>query len=36
MKKILVLLVLLLIVGGTAAWYLKRNGNAQITVQTTW
>src|SRR6266550_797711 len=35
MKKILLILVLLAIVGGTAAWYLKRNGNSQITLQTT-
>ncbi len=35
MKKILLVLVLLAIVGGTAAWYLKHNGNSQITLQTT-
>ena len=35
MKRILLVLVLLAIVGGTAAWYLKRNGNNQISLTTT-
>src|SRR2546421_1331140 len=35
MKKILFILVLLAIVGGSAAWYLKHNGNPQISLQTT-
>jgi HlyD family secretion protein len=34
MKKILLVLVLLAIVAATAAWYWKRNGNSQITLQT--
>src|SRR2546430_7779841 len=35
MKKILFILALRAIVGGTAAWYLKHNGNPQISLQTT-
>jgi len=34
MKKIFVLLVLFLIVGGTAAWYWKHNGKSEISVST--
>src|SRR3954464_9899636 len=34
MKKILLVLVLLAIVAGTAAWYWKRNGKSEINLQT--
>src|SRR4051812_34878700 len=34
MKKILFILVLIALVGGTAAWYWKHNGTSQTTVTT--
>jgi HlyD family secretion protein len=34
MRKLLLVLIMLAIVGGTAAWYWKHNGNSQITLQT--